>query len=90
MSQQQATHADQDRYLKRVITYQSVNLSPGDLIGLFDAAKLLDVSISTLRSMIERGQLTEIKDTQHEHGGRHLRWCLRREVQDEASVRRAA
>ena len=78
------------RYQERVITYQPIDLSPDDLIGLFDAADLLGVSRSTLRSMIDRGQLTEIKDTEAPHGGRHLRWCLRREIEDEAQIRRAA
>jgi excisionase family DNA binding protein len=77
------------RYQKRVITYQPIDVSPVDLIGLFEAADLLGVSKSTLRSMVERGQLTEIKDTQPPHGGRHLRWLLRREVEDEARIRRA-
>lgn len=90
MSQQQATYGDQAKYLERVITYKPINLSPDDLIGLYAAAALLSVSISTLRSMIERGQLTEIKDQEPAHGGRHLRWCLRREVEDEAAIRRAA
>jgi hypothetical protein len=90
MSQQQATYGDQQRYLKRVISYEPVNLSPGDLISLADAAKLLNVSLSTIRTMIARGELTEIKDQEPEHAAKHGRWLLRGEVQTEGQIRRAA
>ena len=76
------------RYQIRVIKYRNVELSPDDLMSISEAAKMLNKNLRTVCTLLDRGDLTEIKDTQPARKGRHLRWCLRREIEDEARIRR--
>jgi hypothetical protein len=78
------------RYQERIVEYRPINISPDDLISLSEAAQLLDISLSALSVNVANGRLTEIKDTQATHGGRHQRWLLRAEVLEEARIRAAA
>ncbi len=59
-------------YKKRVTTYVEVDVQPGELVTLADAAKMLDMSMPGLIRAIERGALTEIIDEEAGYHGRRL------------------
>lgn len=76
------------RYKIKQIIYTDIDLSPDDLIGLAEAAQLLKVSLSRIRAMVDRNELTEVIDTEATNPNRDRRFLLRRDVENELFARR--
>jgi hypothetical protein len=64
---------------KRVVTYEPITIERADLVTLAEAVRITGLTSPGLIRAVERGQLTEIIDTDAGYHGRRL--LLREEVE---------
>jgi hypothetical protein len=76
-------------YLKRVISYEPIEIDENDLITANDAAKELGVTVQTVTIRAQKGLMTIIRDTtvRNPQNAQHL--LLRSEVETWKRQRRA-
>jgi hypothetical protein len=59
-------------FQKRVVSYEAIELARDDLATMAEAAKITGLTMTGLINAVERGQLTEIVDTEAGYHGRRL------------------
>ena len=76
---------------KRVITYEDFNINANELLTMRDAAEMLNIKLSGLRGIVDRGTLTEIvdKDAIDRNRRYSIRFVLRNEIEALAKQRQA-
>ncbi len=73
------------RYKIREVSYRDAEISPKEVIPVSEAAKILGLSMPGVIRAIERGVLTEVRDTNATWRGRRL--LLRKQVEQIAQER---
>ena len=76
---------------KRVITYEDFNINANELLTMREAAEKLNIKLSGLRGIVDRGTLTEIvdKDAIDRNRRYSIRFVLRNEIEALAKQRQA-
>jgi len=65
-----------------------VEVEPGQLVSMKEAAKILDIMVQSLAGMMDRGIFVVYEDTEAANPRRRRRFLLRSDVLEEASKRR--
>lgn len=73
----------------RRVTYEEIELDPGDVVGMSEAAEMLGMTTQGVGSALAREQLTELVDPDASRA-KERRYLLRAEVEDLAARKERA
>jgi hypothetical protein len=73
----------------RRVTYEDIEVDPGDVVSMREAADILDMTTQGVGSALNRERLTELVDPDASMA-KNRRYLLRREVEELAARKRRA
>jgi len=78
------------KLLRRVISYVEVGCESEEIMSVMEAARVLGMTNQVVVSLVDRGRLTELVDTEAPNPRRGRRYLLRAEVEELAERQRLA
>lgn len=73
----------------REVTYREIEIDPGDVVSMREAADILDMTTQGVGSALNREQLTELVDPDASKA-KERRYLLRKEVEELAERKKRA